>query len=147
LTLDASAFTASAELISSLHPHAERIHCSEERVLFRQGDAPVGLYIALSGPVTLVMNSLGHRQIASLEALPGSLIGLPALISDQPYGLTATAGAGAQLAYLPREAFVALMRADPPLALQVLKIFDAQLRTARQVLLADTAARFGVDPN
>jgi CRP-like cAMP-binding protein len=136
LILDSSAFVGSPALIAALNAQAEAVVCAEERVLFRQGDVPVGLFILKAGQVTLRINSLAGRPIAELEALPNSLLGLPALISDQPYALTATAGAGAQLAYLAREAFVELMRADPPLALQALKVFDAQLRAARQVLAA-----------
>jgi CRP-like cAMP-binding protein len=65
---------------------------------------------------------------------PGSILGLPALISDQPYSLTAIAGAGAQVRFVGRSEFFSLMQSNPLLSLKMLKVLAAEVRTARKAL-------------
>jgi CRP-like cAMP-binding protein len=72
--------------------------------------------------------------IFSIPALPGSLLGLPALISDRPYSLSAVAHTGARVSFVARADFFALMQADPLLSLKMLQVLAAEVRTARQAL-------------
>jgi len=134
LNLDRSAFVADPALIQELEKRAAHVACSEECILFRQGDNPEGLYILKSGGVTLTMSSpLGH-ELVSLEAAPDSLLGLPGLVGDQPYTLTAIAHAGSQLSFLPRDRFTDLMQTEPLLAFKVLQVLAAEVRAARGAL-------------
>jgi CRP-like cAMP-binding protein len=105
-----------------------------EKVLFNQDDPAAGVYLLHQGAVTLTMNAKDGRRIFSVQAKPGSLLGLPALISDQPYSLTAIANAGAQVAFVDRADFFALVQADPLLSLKMLQVLAAEVRTARQAL-------------
>ena len=61
----------------------------------------MGVYLLEQGAVTLTMHSLDGRTIFSLEVLPGSLLGLPALVSDHPYSLSAVAPPARRLASSP----------------------------------------------
>ncbi len=63
MILDPSAFVADSELIQALEEQSTPISCDEDRVLFHQGDAPVGLFILKSGPVTLSMTSARRRRV------------------------------------------------------------------------------------
>ncbi|MGA2168541.1 MAG: cyclic nucleotide-binding domain-containing protein [Terracidiphilus sp.] len=135
MNLDPSAFVADPELIQALDKQSTPISCGEDRVLFRQGDAPVGLYILKSGEATLTMNSPAGKQIMSGQAAAGSLLGLPGLIGNEPFTLTAIARAGAQLSFVPRDNFTALMGADPFLSLKVLRVLAAEVRSARKAIL------------
>jgi CRP-like cAMP-binding protein len=100
VNLDRSAFVADPALIEGLEKRAAHLTCSEERILFRQGDDPVGLYILKSGGVTLTMSSPQGHELVSIEAAPDSLLGLPGLVGNQPYTLTALAHAGSKLSFL-----------------------------------------------
>jgi CRP-like cAMP-binding protein len=133
--LDPTAFVADPVLIQGLEKQSTPISCSEDLVLFRQGDAPIGLYILKSGKVTLTMSSLDGKEIVSTKAAAGSLLGLPGLIGNEPYTLTAIALTGAQLAFVARDSFTALMRTDPLLALKVLQVLAAEVRSARSAIL------------
>jgi CRP-like cAMP-binding protein len=133
--LDPTAFIADPVLIERMQQQATAISCTEDTVLFRQGDAPMGLYILKSGEVTLTMNTPSGKEIISTKAAAGSLLGLPGLVGNEPYTLTATARAGAELGFVSRESFTAIMRTDPLLALKVLEVLAAEVRSARTAIL------------
>jgi CRP-like cAMP-binding protein len=133
--LDPSAFRADPQLILALASKATELSCGVDQVLFRQGDAPAGLYILNKGAVTLTMESNQGESILSAEAGSGSLLGLPGLIGNEPYTLTATARSGAELGFVPREEFTELMQSDPLLSLKVLQVLAAEVRSARHAIL------------
>jgi CRP/FNR family transcriptional regulator len=69
-----------------------------------------------------------------MEAQQGSLLGLPGLIGQGPYTLSAIAHDGARLSFVPRDQFTGLMQADAQLSFKILQILAAELRSARQAL-------------
>jgi CRP-like cAMP-binding protein len=131
---DPSAFIADPELLKVLETRSIPVECAEDRVLFNQEEPADGVYILKEGAATLTMNAKDGRRIFSIQAVPGSLLGLPALISDQPYSLTAIANSGAQVGFVGRADFFALVQADPLLSLKMLQVLAAEVRTARQAL-------------
>ncbi len=135
VNLDPSAFVADPSLIEALEKQAVSVPCAEDRVLFRQGDAPAGLHILKSGRAVLTMASATRDDVLSFNAGAGSLLGLPGLIGNEPYTLTAVAQAGAQICFLTRESFTALMGADPMMAFKVLQVLAAEVRSARSAIL------------
>jgi CRP/FNR family transcriptional regulator len=118
-----------------MEQQATPVSCSQDLVLFRQGDAPLGVYILKTGEVTLTMSSPAGVEIVATTAAAGSLLGLPGLIGNEPYTLTAIALAGAQLGFVDRETFTALMRTDSLLALKVLQVLAAEVRSARSAII------------
>jgi CRP/FNR family cyclic AMP-dependent transcriptional regulator len=131
---DSSAFVADPELIGALETRAVPVNCDAECVLFNQEEPAIGVYILHEGAATLTMKSHDGQTIFSVNALPGSLLGLPALVSDKPYSLTATARAGAKVSFVSRADFLALVQADPQMSLKMLRVLAAEVRTARQAL-------------
>jgi CRP/FNR family transcriptional regulator len=134
MKLDPSAFVADPELIQALEKQSSPILCSSERILFRQGDVPAGLYILCKGEVTLSMSSPVGEELMSVQATPGSLLGLPGLIGNQPYTLAAIARKDAELRFVPREEFTNLMQTSPRLSLKVLEVLASEVRSARQAI-------------
>lgn len=131
---DSSAFVADPELLQAFQEHSTPFPCDTDRLLFQQ-DAPAeGVYILHEGQGKLTMNAHDGRTIFSIETLPGSVLGLPALVSDQPYSLSAVARAGARVSFVSRAEFFALMHAQPALSLKMLQVLAAEVRTARQAL-------------
>jgi CRP-like cAMP-binding protein len=131
LDFDPSAFVADPQLLLALEPHAIPVACERERVLFRQGEAPAMLFILHRGKATLTMNAPSGKKVFSVPMLAGSLLGLPGLIGNNPYTLTATAHAGAHVSSVARDHLMALMRTDPAVSLSVLKVLAAEVRSAR----------------
>jgi CRP-like cAMP-binding protein len=135
MKLDSSAFLADPELIEALGIRSVPITCGADRILFHQGEAPQGLYILQQGEVTLTMDSASGATIISSRATSGSLLGLPGLIGNEPYTLTAVAHNGARLGFVSRDEFTGLMQTNPLLSLKVLQVLAAEVRSARHVIL------------
>jgi CRP/FNR family transcriptional regulator len=131
---DASAFVADPELVKALEKRSKLIPCEADHVLFRQGDAPVGLYVLHAGEVSLKMDSPRGRSIVSTKAEPNSLLGLPGLIGNASYTLTAIAHAGAQLSFIERDEFMELMQSDPTISFKILRVLAAEVRSARRAI-------------
>jgi CRP-like cAMP-binding protein len=134
MKLDPAAFHADPELLNGLEPKSAPIVCNDYRILFHQGDNPDGLYILKSGDATLTMNSPQGTQIVSIQPTPGSVLGLPGLIGNEPYTLTAVAHPGAVLGFISRDQFLALMASDQNLSFKVLQVLAAEVRSARNAL-------------
>jgi len=130
--LDPSAFLADPELIRALSAHATPIPCDADTILFKQDDPPVGIYIIHEGQASLSMKSQEGRSILSVQALPGSLIGLPGVFGNQPYSLAASVRAGAKVSFVSCADFFALMESNPQLSLKMLQVLAAEVRTARR---------------
>ena len=80
-------FSADGGLIRALVKRSQTVACGEGGTLFNQGEAPKGLFILERGEAALVMTSNAGRAVMCLEAGSGSLLGLPGLISNEPYTL------------------------------------------------------------
>jgi CRP-like cAMP-binding protein len=144
MNLDPSAFLADPELILALDRHSIEITCGSEQVLFRQGDAPVGLYILHKGHVFLSHTTPGTFEFSSIQVLPGSMLGLPGLVGNRPYTLTAIAEAGAQLSFIARAQFDTILQRDSLLAIKVTQVLAAEVRTARQTVVELPPASHGL---
>jgi CRP/FNR family transcriptional regulator, cyclic AMP receptor protein len=135
MKMDATAFVAEQELIEALTKHATRVDCEEDRVLFKQGDPPEGLYIFCGGEVWLTLTSLAGDVVMNLSIEAGSLLGLPGVIGNVPYSLTALAKKGSIVSFVKRENFGRLMLTDPSISVGVLRVLAAEVRTARMALV------------
>jgi CRP-like cAMP-binding protein len=133
--LDSSAFLADPELVQALVKHSLQVSFGGEYAFFRQGDHPVGLYIVEQGEVTLSMAPPSGGKLFSVTVSAGSVLGLPGLVANEPYTLTAVAQTGAQLRFVTRSEFLLLMENNPPLALKILGILAAEVRSARETIL------------
>ena len=134
MKLDPSAFVADPELIEALEKQSVSIPCSGGRVLFRQGAHPAGLYILSRGETTLTMTAPNGEEVMPVQAPAGSLLGLPGLIGDEPYTLTAIAHKDAQLRCVTRDDFTVMMQTNPQLSLKILQVLAAEVRSARRAL-------------
>lgn len=134
MKLDPSAFVADSDLVLALEKRSTVLSCGADRILFNQGEKPEGLYILNQGQITLTMTAPNGEQVMSVQAPAGSLLGLPGLISSEPYTLSAIASQGARLSFVSREEFDAVMQSSPILALKILEVLAAEVRSARRAL-------------
>jgi CRP-like cAMP-binding protein len=135
MKMDATAFVADSGLIDALEKHGTPVRCDGDRVLFNQGDAPEGLYILHSGEVTLIMKSQVGEVVMRIPAAPGSLLGLPGLIGEAAYSLSAVAKPGAAVSFVEREEFCRLMLSEPRISVGILRVLAAEVRTARLAMV------------
>jgi CRP-like cAMP-binding protein len=130
---DPAAFVADPELVKELEMRAAPVDCTSRRILFAQDDPPVGLYIVNSGMVNMSIATDG-QTVMQVDTGAGALLGLPGLIGNQPYSMTAVAHPGATVFFISRDEFTALMTASPNLSLKILQVLAAEVRTARRAL-------------
>ena len=133
--LDPSAFVANRELIDALEKRSTPLTFEEDSVLFTQGDEPHGLYILHDGEAFLTMDGPTGEPIFCMQPFNGSLLGLPALVGNEPYSLTAQANKGAQFSYVKRDDFQKLLEDEPQLPMMILHVLAAEVRAARLALL------------
>ena len=127
-------FVADQILIHSLEKRSTPIAWSGGRILFHQGDVPAGVYILQSGAAALIMKSASGRTVMCDEACPGSLLGLPGIVANEPYTVTAMPRKGSMIRFVTRNDFEDLLRTEPALQLPVLQLLAAEVRTARLTL-------------
>lgn len=84
-------------------------------VIFEEGQPGTELYIVISGRVDVVK---GGATIATLG--PGSNFGEMAMLDDPVRSATARAAEDTELMVISRQAFFALLRGNPPLAVKML---------------------------
>jgi CRP-like cAMP-binding protein len=135
MKMDAKAFVADQELVEALKKHATPVACNEDRALFNQGDAPDGLYIFCKGVVRLVMRSQLGDLLMDIPAIECSLLGLPGLIGGSPYSLSAFVQKGAEVGFISRQDFARIMLSQPVIAVGILRVLAAEVRTARMALV------------
>lgn len=124
-------FAADQMLIHALLQRSSPIACNENSVLFSQGQVASGLFIVQSGEAVLMMESRPGRAVMCLHAIPGSLLGMPAICGKAPYTLTATARKGSDVRFVSRDDFDNLLEAEPQLALKVLQLVASEVIAAR----------------
>jgi len=130
--LDPDAFVADPQLIRAFDTRSTPVPCESERPLFRQGEPAVGIFILHKGVVMLSMMSQDGHSLFAAQAKPGSILGLPGAISNQPYTLSATAGAGAEVCFVGRDDLTAVMHSDPAMSIKMLEVLAAEVRSARR---------------
>ncbi len=131
MTKDNSTFVADPSLLRELAPRSRAITLSHDRILFHQGDQPAGVYILHEGSVALSMNS-GDEITLRTVAGAGSLLGLPAVIGNKPYSLTAKAQLNARISFVRSEDFLAIMQGQPMVMFRVLQVLAQEIRAARE---------------
>jgi CRP-like cAMP-binding protein len=104
----------------------------QDGILFRQGEPADCLYFVRSGEANLTMQS-GDKQFRIRAGLR-SLLGIPAIVGNQPYSMTATAGRDAETFRLSSIAFNDLIKTEPKMQEAVLRILAGEVRVARQAL-------------
>jgi CRP-like cAMP-binding protein len=121
------------ELKVQLIAAGSRIQGTRGTFLFRRGDAVTGIFLISSGAVRLGLD----EEPAAFPARhigPGSVMGLPAALSNAPYSLSAEVLEDSELVYLARERLLDLLREQPKLCFQVMNILAEELTHTRSAL-------------
>ncbi len=136
MKLDPSAFIAQESLVDALGRIATPLPIDHDHILFQQGDESNALYILHSGKAVLTMKAPNGENVLREAALSGSLFGLPGVVGGMPYSLSVTALAGAKISVISREDFSRIMLNEPALAVQVLQVLAAEVRSARSGMVS-----------
>ena len=124
---------APEELKTQLVAVGSRIQATRGTFLFRRGDAVTGIFLILSGAVRLGLDE-DPTAFPSRQVRPGSVLGLPATLSNSHYSLSAEVLENSELIYLSRQQLLDLLRDKPNLCLLVIDILTEELTQTRVAL-------------
>lgn len=98
-------------------------HCPLNRVIMKEGEAGVFMYVVLSGRVAISIKSKVVEWVG-----PGGVFGEMALVDQSPRAATATAETDCDLLSINRNDFLILVKTNPAFAVSLLKAAADRLR-------------------
>ena len=102
-------------------------------ILFRHGDAVLGLFLICSGKVCLGLDGADSAFPPRILGR-GSVAGLPATVAGSPYSLTAEVLEDAELAFVSRPALLDCLQQNPQLCFEVMDMLSGEISQTRSVL-------------
>ena len=99
-------------------------------MLFRRGEKASGMFVVLSGQVSL---DLGVDSAVGRTCGPGALVGLPSTLTRHSYSMTATVTEDADLGFWSPDALNSLLRTHPDFCQPLLAILGAKIAENHEV--------------
>ena len=135
-----------ASTLSELNNLRQTTFYPRGALLFVEGQPTRGLFIICAGQAKLYVNSAEGQSLTLRTVGPGEVLCLSSLIADESYPATAETLCPSQVGFLPRMAFLQLMRASPDVSLRVAKHLSMEVSKAWQqtrmlALAPDTHAK------
>ena len=124
---------APSDLKQQLIASGSRVQRARRSFLFRRGDAVSGIFLIVNGTVELRLDER-PTALPPQHLGPGSVLGLPAALSNSPYSLNAEVLEDSELIFLPRERLVELLREQPQLCFRVMNLLSDELIQTRSSL-------------
>jgi CRP-like cAMP-binding protein len=128
-----SEILADGELCAEIEKWSPPSFVNEGETLFRQGEAPCYAFFVKTGEIALTMHVSGD-PLWRVRATRGSLVGLPAIVGNQPYSMTANVARDSQISKISRADFHQLVQQNPRLCCSVLQILAGEVHGARRAL-------------
>jgi len=133
--------TLPPEQVERLRPLLRETHFEARQVLFFEGDPVEFLWLLRRGEVRLYKTS-PNGTITTLEALgPGQIFGAVSALDQPAHPVSAEAVSGGLAWRLRKQTLLDLIRQEPGVALELLRIVSGRLREAR-----DRLRSFAHDP-
>jgi CRP/FNR family cyclic AMP-dependent transcriptional regulator len=116
---------ASLQRLASL---ATQRRYSAGEVVFSQGDPGDALYGVVSGKIRISTGATDGREVSLNIMEPGDTFGEIALLDGGERTAAATADVPSELVSIRREHFLDMLKREPPLALELLRLCGQRLR-------------------
>jgi CRP-like cAMP-binding protein len=124
-----------SQLRSELQGLASVSYKQKGTILFHRGDPAVGVFLIRKGKVSLQLD--GKTPLYPSRTLGrGAIIGLPATLSGEAYSLAAEVTEDAQLGFVSREDFLALMASDTSLCLEAMNLLGKEIANIRSAIVS-----------
>jgi CRP/FNR family transcriptional regulator len=108
----------SSDLLRSFSTFSRLTTYPAEEILFRAGDMPRGGIILCSGKVKLSTTSKEGKVLVLKVAMPGEIIGLSAVLSGEPYEITAETVGPCVINVVEKDGLLRLMERSGELGLR-----------------------------
>ena len=130
----------SSDLVRSFSTFSRLTTCSGGEILFRAGDMPHEAIVLCSGKVKLSSTSKDGKMLVLKVVEPGNIIGLSAVISGEPYEITAETVGPCLVNFVEKHGLLRLMERSGELgvrsALAVSREFQRTYRDIHDYLLS-----------
>ena len=104
------------------------------QIVFQEGGNPIGIYCINSGKIKIShAGTEGKDQIVRL-AKEGDILGYRALLSNERYNSSAIALDDTDVCFIPKETFFTVLKENPTLSMEILKMLSIELRKAEQMI-------------
>ena len=123
-------YYAPLTLQRTLEQKGERVFKRKDDVLFRRGEEAFGMFVVMSGKVSL---DFGVDSPLSRSYGPGALIGLPATLTRRSYRMTAAVIENAELSFWNFSALNLLLRKRRDFCQQLLIILGEKMAENRAI--------------
>jgi len=123
--LDQAELQALADIVS-----IRRVEKGE--TLFWEGDPAAGFYILLTGSVRIYKTSPEGKEYTIHQIRPGQMFAEAAIFSGQRYPANCTALADSEVAFFPKDRFLALIKNSPDISLKMIAGLSAFVREFNQ---------------
>ena len=120
----------SAELNKVLRVSSRPVRKKKGALLFRAGSKARGAFLVRRGRVQLQLEGATGLYPTRTLGL-GSIVGLPATVSGEPYSLTGVTAEDSELDFIPRKELLLLLQRDTNAALQILRILSEEIYQMR----------------
>lgn len=121
------AFSPSAEVRAGMDTLARGKVLPRGTVLFRQGEAPRGVWVMHRGRARLVLRSDAGQARSFRTVGPGYVLGLPATILNVPYLFTAQLAQRSEVAFVERGELLHFLRRRADLCFDVVQQLGGDL--------------------
>ncbi len=104
----------------------DRQYFQADAVIYKAGEVPQGAYVLIEGTIRARHEGAEAGKPYALSE-PGSVISPTSLILDKPRPVTFTAITDCEMLFVPRSAFLKLIRQNPELAARAAKRIEQDL--------------------
>jgi len=109
------------------------MHSARRSSLFHRGEAVRGIFLIATGAVELRLDER-PTALPPQHLGPGSVLGLPAALSNSPYSMSAEVLEDSELVFLPRERLLGLLHEQPQLCFRIMNLVSDELSETRSTL-------------
>jgi CRP-like cAMP-binding protein len=103
-------------------------------VLFQKGDEAKGLYVIVSGDVAITLDSPDDKEVLVNIYGAGDTVGEMAVLDEEPRSANGVAQTEVTLVHVPTEKFLDFLRANPDIAIELMRVLTRRLRKTSDVL-------------
>jgi len=101
--------------------------------LFEQGKVPTGIYLIRSGHVALLVEQ-GSKRACTHVVEAGALIGLPAIMADKRFSVTAEVLDDCDVVFVSRQVVVKMLSHSTELCMQALDVLGREVQEMRHLV-------------
>jgi CRP/FNR family transcriptional regulator, anaerobic regulatory protein len=127
------------ELAPALERMGTAVASPRGTILFKQGDQPTGLLVLHKGKVRL-SRLTADGEVTSKTVGAGHILGLLAVVSDQPYLKTAETLLDSELVFVERPRVMALLGRRADFWLQAIEVINCEMKLIRKRVMVRNKA-------